>query len=88
MANKGGMMIDVLERHFARIDRIGDDLKAVLIRHQYILALIWNTRYREAAAMQQQTLMMANRLGDSRSRAYALAAEIYVANYSRAEAAA
>jgi len=71
MANKGGMMIDVLERNFARIDRIGDDLKAVLIRHQYILALIWNTRYREAAAMQQDTLMMANRLGDSRSRAYA-----------------
>ena len=69
MANKGGMMIDVLERHFSRIDRIGDDLKAVLIRHQYILALIWNTRYREAAAMQQQTLMMANRLGDSRSMA-------------------
>ena len=29
--------------------------------------------------MQQDTLMMANRLGDSRSRAYALAAEIYVA---------
>ncbi len=72
------VMIDVLERYLARIDRLGDDPRAILIRHQYICALTWNTRYREAAAMQRETSLIANRLGDSRSRAYSLASEIDV----------
>ena len=38
-----------LERYLARIDRLGDDPRAVLIRHQYVFALLWNARYREAA---------------------------------------
>lgn len=71
-------MIDVLERHLTRIDRRGDDPRAVLIRHHYMFALLWNTRYREAAAAQRETLLLANRLGDSRSTAYALASEIHV----------
>jgi class 3 adenylate cyclase len=72
------VMIEVLERYLARIDRLGDDTRAVLIRHQYVFALLWNTRYREAAAMQRATLPIAERLGDSRSKAYALAGEILV----------
>jgi tetratricopeptide (TPR) repeat protein len=71
-------MIEVLERYLARIDRLGDDTRAVLIRHQYVFALLWNTRYREAAAMQRASSPIAERLGDSRSRAYALAGEILV----------
>ena len=71
-------MIDVLERYLARIDRLGDDPRAVLIRHQYVFALFWNARYREAAAMQRETSPIANRLGDSRSKAYSLAGEILV----------
>ena len=72
------VMIEVLARYLSRIDRIGDDPRAVVIRHHYVFALMWNTRYREASAMQQETSLMADRLGDSRSKAYALAGEIIV----------
>lgn len=61
-----------------RIGRLGDDPRFVLIRHQYVFALLWNSRYREAAAMQRELSPMAARLGDSRSRAYALAGDIHV----------
>ena len=80
-------MIDVLERYLARVDRLGDDPRAVLIRHHYVFALIWNTRYREAAAMQRETSPIADRLGDSRSKAYSLAGEIHVSTIVCAEAA-
>jgi hypothetical protein len=70
--------IRVLERQLARIDRLGDDPRAILIRHQYVIALIWNTRYQQAASIQEQTSPIAARLADSRSRAYSLAGEIHV----------
>ena len=44
-------MIVVLRRYLPRIDRLGNDSRAVLIRHHYVFALIFNTRYREAAAL-------------------------------------
>ena len=72
------VMIDVLARYLSRIDHLGDDPRAVIIRHHYVWALIWNTRYREASAVQRETSSMAERLGDSRSKAYALAGEIIV----------
>ena len=72
------VMISVIPRYLARIDRLGDDPRAVLIRHQYVVALVWSGRYREAAAMQQEISPMADRLGDSRSKAYSLAGEIHV----------
>ena len=71
-------MIEVLTRYLSRIDRLGDDPRVVLIRHHYVFALLWNTRYREAAVMQRENLQMADRLGDSGSKAYALAGEIIV----------
>jgi oligopeptide/dipeptide ABC transporter ATP-binding protein len=70
--------IDTLERHFPRIDRLGDDPSVLLIRVPYVLALAFNARYRDAAAAQRKTLEMAHRLGDSKSKAYALASEIFV----------
>jgi len=70
--------IRVLARHLARVDHLGDDPRAVLIRHQYVFALIWGTRYREAASMQKKTSPIADHLGDSRSKAYSLAGEIFV----------
>ena len=73
-----GTAIDVLGRYLSRIDRLGDDSRVVLIRHHYILALLWNTRYRDAAAVQQETSPVAGRVGDSRSMAYSLAIEIHV----------
>jgi len=70
--------IDVLHRYLTRIDRLGLDPRAVLIRHQYVFALLWSARYREAFAMQRETSPIADRLGDSRSKAYSLAGEIHV----------
>jgi class 3 adenylate cyclase len=68
--------IDVLTRYLARIDRLGDDPRAVLIRSIYVIALLLNARYREAAAMQRETSRMADRLKDAGSKALALANEI------------
>ena len=68
--------IDVLPRYLARIDRLGDDPRAVLIRTIYVVALVMNARYREAAAMQRETSRMADRLGDAGSKAWALVNEI------------
>src|SRR6516164_8028096 len=71
-------MIEVLNRYLWRIERLGDDPRAVVIRHHHVFALIWNARYAEAAAMQRDTSVIAEHLGDSRSMAYALAGEIIV----------
>jgi hypothetical protein len=60
----------------ARIDRLGDDPRIVLIRSIYVIALLLNARYREAAAMQRETSRMADRLGDAGSKAWALVNEI------------
>jgi hypothetical protein len=72
------VLIDTLERHLPRIDRLGDDPSVPLIRMHYVFALAFNARYRDAAAAQRKTLEMAYRLGDSKSKAYALASEIWV----------
>jgi class 3 adenylate cyclase/tetratricopeptide (TPR) repeat protein len=72
------MMIDVITRYLSRINRIGDDQRAIIIRHHFVFALLWNARYRDASVVQLETTMMAERLGDSLSKAYALAAEIIV----------
>jgi hypothetical protein len=70
--------INILQRYLPRIDRLKDDPRVVIIRHHYIFALLWNTRYREALATQEETSQIADRIRDSRSRAYALAGEILV----------
>jgi class 3 adenylate cyclase len=70
--------LDVLPRYLARIDRLGDDPRAVLIRILYVFALVGNARYREAAAMHRETSRMADRLGDAESKAWALVFEMLV----------
>ncbi len=72
------VMIEVLTRYMSRIDQLGDDPRAVIIRHHYVFALMWNTQYRKALAIQRENLLVAERVGDSRSKAYALAGEIIV----------
>jgi tetratricopeptide (TPR) repeat protein len=72
------VLIDTLERHLPRIDRLGDDPSALLIRSHYVFALANNARYRDAIAAQRKTLEMARRLGDSKSKARALTSEIWV----------
>jgi class 3 adenylate cyclase/tetratricopeptide (TPR) repeat protein len=73
--------IDLLERYLPRVDRLGDHPRALLIRHYYALALLYSGRNKEAAAVQRELLPMAERLGDSRSMAYALATEIFVSTH-------
>ena len=66
-----------------RIDQLGDDPRAVLIRHHYVFALYSGTRAIETPLPCRRKLsLMANRLGDSRSKAYALAGEILVSTIS------
>jgi hypothetical protein len=71
-------MIVVLKRFLPRIDRLDSDTRAVLLRHHYVFALMYNTRYREAAAVRQETSTIAEQVGDRRSKAYSLAGEILV----------
>jgi hypothetical protein len=79
MSAKFNALIEVLRRYLPRIDRLGDDQRVVFIRQQYVFALYSNGRYRDAAATQRETSPMAIRLGDSRSKAYALAGEMMTA---------
>ena len=78
MSRRLNVMVDVLKRYLPRINRLGDDPRAVLIRHHYVFALVWSARYGEAAVVQRQTSPMADRLGDNKSKAYSLAGEIHV----------
>jgi tetratricopeptide (TPR) repeat protein len=71
-------MIGIFERYAARIARMGDDPRAVLIRYHYVAALLRNIRYREAVAVQRETSLIADRLADSRSKAYSLVGAIHV----------
>jgi class 3 adenylate cyclase len=72
------VMIEVLSRYLPRIDRLGDDPRTVVIRHHYVFALMWNTRFREASVVQRANSLMAERLKDNRSKAYAYAGEIII----------
>jgi len=69
-------LIPAVERYRPRIDRLGDDRRAVLILHQRVISLVWIGRYREAAAAQDEISIMADRLGDDLSTAYSAAGAI------------
>jgi hypothetical protein len=56
-------LLEMLTRYLLRIDKLGDDPKVVVIRHHYVFALFWNTRYREAAAIQRVNSLIADRPG-------------------------
>jgi hypothetical protein len=62
--------IDVIERYLARVHRPGDDSRVVIIGFFYVFALVFNARYRDAVAVQRENSPKADRLGDSRSKAY------------------
>jgi hypothetical protein len=78
LSGRWKVLIDTLERHLPRIDHLGDDPNALLIRYHYVTALTFNARYQDALAAQRKTLEMAYRLGDSKSKSYALASEISI----------
>ena len=68
----------ILDRYAARVERLGDDPRAVFIGHCYAYALVFNARYRDAVAIQQKISNMARRMGDSKSMACALTIETVV----------
>jgi predicted ATPase/class 3 adenylate cyclase len=68
--------VDVLQRYFSRVESLGDHVNGVVARSTYVLLLANNARYQEAAAIQRQALGIAERLGDSTSKAYAFYGEI------------
>ena len=70
--------IDVISRYLSRVASFGDDLRVVRIRYYYAIALVFNARYREAATIQRETMAIADRLGDSNSKSYAFASELFV----------
>ena len=80
-SGKINVLIDVLGRYSGLIDRVGDDPRVVLIRHHYSRALLFNARYPEAAALHGGTSRMADRLGDSRSKAYSLTDDLWASTY-------
>jgi class 3 adenylate cyclase len=69
---------ETVERFMSRLDRLGDSHSCVLVRHHYVVALIYSGRYREAGKAQADLSAMAARLHDFRSTAYALTGDIYV----------
>jgi hypothetical protein len=70
--------LDLLDRYLARVDRLKDNPKAVIVRYHFAHALSMNRRFRDAAAMQPATSSIVERLGDDRSKAYALAGEGFI----------
>jgi hypothetical protein len=72
------VLIEVLVRFQPRLGRLGDNPKRALIQHHYVMALFGSGQYREAEEAQTQLTGMAVRLGDTRSKAYALGSEIVV----------
>ena len=70
--------IDVAGRYMARVDRPPVDIRAIVIRNYYTVALCFNCRYREAVALQQQSSLIAEQLSDKIAGMYALTGEIFV----------
>jgi hypothetical protein len=72
------LVIEIFDRYSARVERLRDDPRAVLIRYGYAFALLFNARFRDASAVHQQMSNMAHRLGDNPSMACALTIETVV----------
>ena len=51
-------LIDVIERYLPRLNRMGDDARLVFIRHHYVLALIYNTRYPQAVLAERNVALV------------------------------
>jgi class 3 adenylate cyclase len=70
--------IEIFDRYSARVKRLRDDPRAILIGYGYAFALLFNARFREASTVHQQMSDMAHRLGDNPSLACALTIETVV----------
>jgi hypothetical protein len=81
MTCKMNLAIEIFERHLPGIEGLDLEPRVVLIRHQQVFALLWNCRYQDAAAVQREISLAAQQMGDSLSKAYALAGEIHVSMF-------
>lgn len=61
--------------------RLGDSVDYSLFLHHYMCCLMWNGRFLDALAVQQELSAMAARLGNPKALAYALVSEIAVSGY-------
>ncbi|MBI1173322.1 AAA family ATPase [bacterium] len=78
------IMLDMAPRVRPVLDRIGDSLPHALFLHHLVNCLICACRYADAWQVQQSLSAMADRLGDPKSQAYALASELALSCYYRA----
>jgi class 3 adenylate cyclase/tetratricopeptide (TPR) repeat protein len=74
-------LIAIVERFRPRIERATDSHDRILIQHHYVLGLLWSARYREAEKIQSDLSAMAARLGDARSKAYAIASALHLSTF-------
>ena len=72
------LVIEIFDRYSARVERLRDYRRAVLIRYGYAFALLFNARFRTQLPVHQQMSNMAHRLGDNPSMACALTIETVV----------
>jgi hypothetical protein len=68
----------VIERFMPRLERLSDNQARVLIAHQYVVALIYSARYRDAKKVQAELSAIAASLHDASSRAHSLASDIFL----------
>lgn len=74
-------IIDIATRFKPRLERLGDSQSRTLIQYHYVQTLLWSSRFKEAEEAQRELMAMANRLGDAKSRAYALVTEVLVSTH-------
>ena len=71
-------LLRVHELHGARLIHLGDDQRVVIVRSNLVMGLLLNARFGDAANHLPEVSLMAGRLGDSTSRAYAYFTELSV----------
>jgi hypothetical protein len=81
LAMRFSSVTETVERFEMRLGRLGDNPSRVLIQHHCINAMIYSARFRDADKAQSALDEMASRLGDVKSKAYALASSIHLSSY-------
>jgi class 3 adenylate cyclase/tetratricopeptide (TPR) repeat protein len=70
-----GQLLDLINKYRDALTEMGDRVEVVVARHYEVWALIWTVQYANARQAQELASTMARRLGDAKSKAYALAGE-------------
>jgi tetratricopeptide (TPR) repeat protein len=73
-----GQLLYVINKYRDALTEMGDRVEVVVARHYEVWALIWTLQYANARQAQALASAMAQRLGDAKSKAYALAGEFFL----------